>query len=70
LGFLPMIFLAENKAGDLWYTLALTGISGIASAFIFILLVLPALFFLLERRKNIKQVKRKSKILKQKKGKA
>ncbi len=46
LGFLPMLILSANKANDLWYTLALTGLSGMLSSFIFILFVLPVLFAL------------------------
>ncbi|MBD3223749.1 MAG: hypothetical protein GF313_03420 [Caldithrix sp.] len=48
LGFLPMIILADQQSGNLWYTLALTGISGIISAFVFILFVLPLLFYSIE----------------------
>ncbi|GEM_PF-4815480 len=54
LGFLPMLILARNKANDLWYTLALTGLSGMLSSFLFILFVLPVLFSLIyKRNKNI-----------------
>lgn len=62
LGFLPMLFLAENKTGDLWYTLALTGLSGIISSFFFILIILPALFYLLESKKNKKMKSEEEKV--------
>lgn len=56
LGFLPMVLLSVNKSGDLWHTLALTGISGIISSFVFILIILPVLYYSMEfkhTRKNI-----------------
>ncbi|NOX89693.1 MAG: efflux RND transporter permease subunit [Calditrichaeota bacterium] len=51
LGFLPMIVLADKKANDLWFTLALTGIGGMISSLLFVLFVLPVLYFLLHKRK-------------------
>lgn len=50
LGFLPMLILSESNTSDLWYTLALTGLSGMLSSFIFILFVLPVLFGLVHKK--------------------
>lgn len=53
LGFLPMLIFSNQQSGDLWYTLALTAISGILSSFIFIMFILPLLFYALENKKSL-----------------
>ena len=50
LGFLPMVVIADKNAGDLWYALSLTGIGGMISSNIFILLILPVLFYSVEKK--------------------
>ncbi len=51
LGFLPMILLSEQNADNIWYTLALTGLGGMISSFLFILLVLPLIFYSLHKKR-------------------
>ncbi|MHB2149864.1 efflux RND transporter permease subunit [Calditrichota bacterium LG25] len=52
LGFLPMILLSEQNADNIWYTLALTGLGGMISSFLFILFVLPALFYSFHKKRK------------------
>jgi HAE1 family hydrophobic/amphiphilic exporter-1 len=52
IGFVPLVVMSNQTAGGIWYSLAVAGIGGILSSFVFILLVLPALYYLFER-KNI-----------------
>ncbi len=48
LGFLPMVILTDQAAGDIWFSLAITGIGGMITSFLFIVWVLPALYYIIE----------------------
>ena len=50
IGFLPLIIMSQQSSGGIWYSLAAAGIGGIFSSFVFILFVLPALFYLFEKK--------------------
>ncbi len=50
IGFVPLVLLSSQSAGGIWYSLAVAGIGGILSSFCFIIIVLPALYFLFERK--------------------
>jgi len=52
LGFLPMILLSEQNTENIWYTLALTGLGGIISSFVFILIVLPVIFYSFHKKSD------------------
>jgi len=51
-GFLPLVLLSSVSSENLWFSLALAGIGGIASSYVFILFCLPVLFYLVEGKRN------------------
>ncbi len=53
-GFLPLVIFSSGSDENIWYALSLAGIGGIVSSSIFILFVLPLLFYSVEKRKTKK----------------
>lgn len=44
-GFLPLVLFSRQMENDIWFTLSLAGIGGMTSSFLFIILILPVLFY-------------------------
>lgn len=60
LGFLPMLIISEQNANDIWYILALTGLGGMLSSFVFILIVLPVIYYSVHKKRVLKWQKENS----------
>lgn len=52
IGFLPLVVFSSGNDENIWYALSMAGIGGIVSSSIFILFVLPLLFYSVEKRKT------------------
>jgi hydrophobic/amphiphilic exporter-1 (mainly G- bacteria), HAE1 family len=50
-GFLPLVVFSSGNDENIWYALSLAGIGGIVSSSLFILFVLPIMFYSAERQK-------------------
>ena len=55
-GLLPLVLFAESANANIWNALAYTLIGGLASSTILVLSVTPALYFLLERRRERRRI--------------
>jgi HAE1 family hydrophobic/amphiphilic exporter-1 len=56
-GLLPLVLFSASANANIWNALAYTLIGGLSSSTILVLSVTPALYFLLERRKERKRMK-------------
>jgi multidrug efflux pump subunit AcrB len=52
LGLLPLVLFTDDRT-SIWYALALSTIGGLVSSVLLVLTVLPVLYFLIERRKEV-----------------